>query len=68
MAGEVFRMRNWTHYPPLKRGEPGVTQASYKVDQKDKVAVMVVLGEENKDGSGPLDLEKAMNDIGWFRK
>jgi hypothetical protein len=28
----------------------------------------MLLGEENKDGSEPLDLEGQLNELGWFRK
>jgi hypothetical protein len=34
---------------------------------KGLVFVAVILGKEPKDGSQPLDLVRAMNELGWFQ-
>lgn len=59
--GDVFRLRSWTHVEPHM-------SIGFKVDDKKQVGVFMILGHEPKDGSAQLDLEKAMNDLGWFRE
>lgn len=56
--GDVIRMTSFTHVEPHCRW-------GIKVGDKTKVAVFMLLGEENKDGTEPLDLEKRLNDLGW---
>jgi hypothetical protein len=57
-SGNVFRLKTWVHVQP---------KSSYtmKVQDKRRVAVMMLLGYEARDGSAPLDLHKAMRDLGW---
>jgi hypothetical protein len=66
-VGEVLRLRNVTHYNPLKKGEKGLISVGYTAP-KNTVFLCVLLGVEPKDGSQTLDLEAAMNRLGWFRK
>jgi len=42
------------------------SQFTFKA-KKGRVAVFLLLGEENKDGSDPLDLEARINKFGWVR-
>lgn len=58
--GDVVTMTHWTHYSPDM-------QLSFRANKKE-VAVFLLLGEEQRDGSKPLDLEAAMNRLGWFRQ
>lgn len=58
--GDLVRMVSFAHV------EPNVTW-SFRVPGKKKVAVFMLLGEENKDGSEPLDGEKILNQLGWVR-
>jgi hypothetical protein len=62
MNGDIVRMASFTHVPP----EGPLTSLTMKVGDKKMVAVFMLLGEENKDGTEPLDLEKRLNDLGWF--
>jgi hypothetical protein len=62
MNGDIVRMASFTHVPP----EGPLTSLTIKVCDKKMVAVFMLLGEENKDGTKPLDLEKRLNDLGWF--
>lgn len=57
--GDVVRMTNWTHHQLD-------LQVSYKADKK-AVAVFLLLGSEPRDETNPLDLEAAMNRLGWIR-
>ena len=59
--GDIIRMTSFTHVEPTMR-------VGIKVGDRKKVAVFMLLGEENKDGSEPLDLEGQLNELGWFRK
>jgi hypothetical protein len=63
MPGDIFYMTSWTTRPP----GTGMS-ASISVKDRKKVGVFAYLGDEPKDGSAPLDLEKAMNELGWYRK
>jgi len=58
--GDVVRLRSWTHINPE-------SSFTFKVPDKKRVAVFLLLGNENKDGSEPLDLEKRLNELGWIR-
>ena len=58
--GDVVRLKSWTHINPD-------SSFTFKVPDKKKVAVFLLLGNENKDGSEPLDLEKQLNKLGWVR-
>ena len=57
--GDVVRMQSFTHVQPD-------SSFTFKA-KKGKVAVFLLLGEENKDGSDPLDLVKRMNEFGWVK-
>lgn len=61
--GDIVRMVSFTHVP----SEGPLTSLTMKVGDKNKVAVFVLLGEENKDGTEPLDLENRLNELGWVR-
>ena len=58
-SGDVVRMSSFTHVNPD-------SQFTFKA-KKGRVAVFLLLGEENKDGSDPLDLESRMREFGWVR-
>jgi hypothetical protein len=63
--GGIIRARSWTHHI-------GTTRLNYGVGRQKKgqetVAVMLYLGNEPLDESKPqLDLEKRMNDMGWYK-
>jgi hypothetical protein len=62
--GDILRMASFTHVP----SEGPLISLTIKVGDRKKVAVFMLLGEENKDGTEPLDLEKRLNDLGWFRE
>ena len=62
VAGDVARMAAWKVH--------GVTPAaiytlSFKAP-KDRVGVFLLLGDEAKDGTESLDVEKRLNELGWF--
>lgn len=57
--GDVFRMTSFTHVGPYMR-------VGMKVGDRTKVGVFMFLGEENKDGTDPLDCIKRMNELGWI--
>lgn len=59
VPGDVITMTSFTHVQPGLR-------VSYNRKNKNSVAVFLLLGNEPKDGSLPLDLVKAMNDLGWY--
>jgi len=59
-TGDVVRMTHWTHHDPSM-------QLTFRAGKKE-VAVFLLLGIEARDGSSPLDLERAINDLGWFRE
>lgn len=64
--GDVQRIRNWDHHQ-------GNVRLSFNVGQQPKnekvVGVFLFLGQEPLDETKPqLDLEKRMNDLGWFKK
>jgi hypothetical protein len=61
--GDVIRLASFTHVP----AEGPLTALTIKVGDRKKVAVFMLLGEENRDGSEPLDLEKRLNDLGWVK-
>lgn len=58
--GDIVRMTSFTHVEPH-------TRWGIKVVDRKKVAVFMLLGEENKDGTDPLDLEKRLNELGWVK-
>ena len=57
--GDVIRMTTFTHVNPD-------SQFTFKA-KTGRVAVFLLLGEEAKDGSAPLDLEARLNRFGWVR-
>ena len=59
--GDIIRMTSFTHVEPDSR-------TRIKFDDRKKVTVFMLLGEENKDGTEPLDLEKRLNELGWFKR
>lgn len=62
--GDIIRMTSFTHVP----AEGPLISLTIKVGDKKKVAVFLLLGEENKDGTEPLDLENRLNELGWFKE
>ena len=58
--GDIFRMTSWTHVELTAR-------FSFKCFDKKQVAVFMLLGYEAKDGNTLLDLEAALNHMGWIR-
>jgi hypothetical protein len=58
--GDIVRMSSFTHVD-------GLCRWGFRVADKRKVSVFMLLGEENKDGTEPLDLEKQLNELGWFQ-
>jgi hypothetical protein len=57
--GDVLRMSRFMHVEP---------EAEFTLKaKKGRVAVFLLLGEEAKDGSDPLDLEARLNEFGWVR-
>ncbi len=61
--GDIVRMASFTHIP----SEGPLARLTIKVGDKKKVAVFMLLGEENKDGSDSLDLKKRLNELGWVK-
>lgn len=55
--GDIVRMTSFTHH------EPNMS-VSFKAP-KGKVAVFILLGEENKDGTDPMDCMNVMHEMGW---
>lgn len=62
--GDLVRMTSFTHVEPT--GHSPLQSLTIKVSDKKKVAVFMLLGEENKDGTEPLDAKKRLNELGWF--
>lgn len=57
--GDIVLMQSFTSWSP-----------DLQVTRKPKrthVAVFVLLGTQPKNGSAPLNLEAAMNQLGWVR-
>ena len=61
--GDIVRMASFTHIP----AEGPMTSLTMKVGDRKQVAVFMLLGEENRDGTEPLDLAKRLNELGWFQ-
>jgi hypothetical protein len=60
--GSVVRARNWDHHQ-------GNGRFTFNTGDRKTVAVFLLLGNEPRDENEPqLDLEKRMNDLGWFKK
>lgn len=62
LFGQIYRVRNWDHcfkHTTLKYG--------LGRERRNRVAIMVCLGEENLDGSNPVDLDTAMLQLGFKR-
>ncbi len=67
--GDSFRLRNWNHYFPIKKGEAGMQSISFTVPDKSMVAVFVFMGYEKKDGTGEeVDFKAALNLMGYVPK
>lgn len=65
-VGDLFRLRSWKHYEPKKRGDDGIHTMEFAHPDKRKVAVVVLLGFENKDGTGVrVDPHQALRSIGF---
>lgn len=60
IPGDIVRMKSYYHV------EPHITWHFKTVDKK-KVAVFLMLGVENKDGTEPIDPEKILNELGWTK-
>lgn len=58
--GDILRMTSYSHVEPH-------IQWTFKVSDKKKVMVFMLLGEENKDGTERLDCEKRLNELGWIK-
>jgi len=56
--GDIVRVKSFTHVEPHM-------SVTINVGDRKKVAVLMLLGEENKDGSEPLDLMARMKELGW---
>ena len=64
IAGDVARMAAWKVHGIAPEA---IYTLSYKAP-KDRVGVFLLLGDEAKDGSETLDVEKRLNELGWFRQ
>lgn len=69
-VGDIFRVRIWDHH--RGSGQENV-RFNYNLGKQPKdqktVALMLFLGQEPCDESKPgMDLEAAMNRLGWVRK
>ena len=53
-------MKSFTHVEPH-------CDWGFKIADRKKVAVFMLLGEENKDGTEPLDVEQRLNQLGWIK-
>lgn len=60
-VGDILNMRNWDHCTPNATFTFSVGR------DRQRTAVMIYLGDEPRDGSAPLDLDAAMNRLGWYR-
>lgn len=63
MPGQIVRLTSLTDVQP-----GGALKVTHRVADRKKVAVLMLLGYEPKDGSEPLDLEKVMGSLGWIKK
>ena len=68
-VGRILRLKSWRNYfrPPRKDGPrpeflPTVEQCTA---HKGRVLVVVILGDEPADGSEPLDVNAALESLGW---
>lgn len=60
MIGKAFRLRNWRHYADAKNW------AEFAHPDKKLVGVFLLLGFENKDGSGPqINIDERLKELGW---
>lgn len=64
--GDLVRMTSFTHVEPT--GRSPLQSLTMKVSDKSKVAVFMLLGEENKDGTDPLDAERDLMNWGGSRR
>lgn len=65
MAGDLYRLRRLRHVH-----EDGAGWSTYGPSKRDRVAVVMLLGYEPKKVDGlaqKLDVEEAMNELGWYR-
>jgi hypothetical protein len=75
LPGDIMRLRSMTHYhPPVaynaQRKPVGILSSGYTAP-KGKVFVMVILGVESKEPKTEeetIDVEAAMDLLGWIRK
>lgn len=69
--GDVVRLTSLRNNFALNKNnmnqKVGLLSVNFKAP-KDKVFVAVMLGVEPKDGSAPMDLDSAMNKMGWYRR
>jgi hypothetical protein len=69
MIGHFYRLRSWNHYFPIKKGEHGIINESFKMQKKDEVAVFLLVGYEKTDGSGPLvDIDHVFKAWGYVKE
>lgn len=60
-VGDIITTRNIRHY---FTGKEAKGWAEYKAE-KGKNMAFLYLGQEPKDGSEPLDIDKRMKELGW---
>ena len=62
--GSVVRLRNLRHYGDER------SWVEFKHNNKKKVFLALLLGDENFDGPGSTDqeLDQMMNRLGWYKK
>ena len=58
-SGEIIYTTNLEVMPP------GTRSAFYFNANKEDTFVLIFLGVEPRDGSAPLDVVHALNDLGW---
>lgn len=59
--GDVVRVTSLQHHERL-------SQSTFRPKDRKQVMVLMLLGYEAKDESELLDLDKAMDDLGWEQK
>ncbi len=62
IVGDIITTRNIRHYFEAKKAKGW---KEYKAET-GKNMVFLYLGQEPKDGSKPLNIGRAMNELGWI--
>lgn len=60
--GDVVRLTHFEHH-----ANPDA-RFTFRIQDKKKLYVMVLLGVENRDGTEPLDTKQVFRDLGWKEK